>query len=238
MSLFHEFSETHWSQVFSAGRADTPCSRQALEALCQRYWGPLYFYARRRGRTREEAEDLTQEFFQQLIEKHWLETADPERGRFRNFLLRAMENFINKEWAKSRRQKRGGGCRMIALDADTMEARLALDEAAATGTPEHAFEVKWAETVLALARERIVQEYGTHAMGVELLMKYLAGERGAPAFAAGAESAGVTEAALKSAVHRLRGRFGQLVREEVARTVADPAEVEDEMRQLLSVLGG
>jgi RNA polymerase sigma-70 factor (ECF subfamily) len=232
------FVTTHWSIVLTAGRCDTPRAREALSKLCQTYWYPLYAYVRGRGHAREDAQDLTQEFFARLLEKNWVGSADRRKGRFRSFLLIAMKRFLADEWDKARAQKRGGGVPLLPLEFDTAETRLRrepVDEV----TPEHSFERRWVLTLLDEVLKRLRQEYDQEG-NAELFAELhpcLVGDRASLPYAELATKLAVSESAAKSAVHRLRQRYRKLLRAEIAQTVADPDEVDEELRHLFVVLG-
>jgi len=233
------FVTTHWSVVVTAGRSDTTHARDALAKLCQTYWVPLYTYVRRRGHSPEDAQDLTQEFFARLLAHHWVDNADREKGRFRSFLLSAMNHFLSDEWDKARAQKRGGGVPPVPLQLDTAETRYGLEPADNT-TPERSFELRWALTLLEQVLQRLQTEYeqeGKADLFAEL-NPCLVGERTAQPYAELAAKVGASENTVKSAVHRLRQRYRQLLRDEIAHTVAGPAEVDDELRHLFAVLAG
>ncbi len=232
-----EFATTHWSLVLRAGRRDGADSADALEKLCRAYWFPLYAFARREGCGPEEAQDVTQEFFSRLLAKNFLQTADPQRGRFRSFLLSSFRHMMANERRNAAREKRGGGEQVFSLDEQDAEGRYLLDPADAT-TPERIFERRWAETVLARVLDRLEAEYTGHAMRFDDLKVFLVEARGTAAFAEVAARMGVTEAALKSVVHRMRRRYAELFRDEVAHTVENPAEVEEEIRHMFAVLSG
>jgi len=233
------FVTTHWSVVVTAGRSDTTRARDALARLCQTYWFPLYTYVRRRGNSPEDAKDLTQEFFARLLERNWVANADQEKGRFRSFLLSAMNHFLADEWDKARAQKRGGGVAPLPLQLDTAETRYGV-EPADNVTPERSFERRWALTLLDEVLIRLRVEYA-HEGKTDLfaaLNPCLVGERTSQPYAELAKRLGMSEAAVKSAVHRLRQRYRQLLRDEIAQTVAGPEEVDDELRHLFAVLAG
>lgn len=231
------FPSTHWSAVLAAVDGRAPRSPEALEKLCRAYWFPLYAFARREGCGPEEAQDLTQEFFSRLLEKDYLRAADPQRGRFRSFLLASFKHMMANARRDAARQKRGGGAQMFSLDELDAEGRYQL-EPVDTATPERIFERRWAETVLARVLDRLEAEYTGHAMRFEDLKVFLIESRGAAAFVDVAARLAVTQAALKSVVHRMRRRYAELFREEVAQTVASPTEVEDEIRHMFAVLSG
>jgi RNA polymerase sigma-70 factor (ECF subfamily) len=232
------FAATHWSIVLSAAQSDTTRARDALSTLCQAYWYPLYAYVRRRGHSREDAQDLTQEFFARLLEKNWLGRADREKGRFRSFLLTAMKRFLADEWDRARAQKRGGGAPLLPLAFDTAETRLGR-EPADEATPEQSFEKRWVLTLLEEVLKRLRTQYeqeGNAGLFAEL-NPCLVGDRASLPYAALAKKLGLSESAVKSAVHRLRRRYRQLLRDEIAQTVANPGEVDEELRHLFVVLG-
>jgi RNA polymerase sigma factor (sigma-70 family) len=238
MQQADDFGTTRWSLVLGAGR---PCSQEAgaaLAELCQRYWYPLYAYVRRRVGDVSEAQDLTQEFFARLLEKNTLAAASRERGRFRAFLLGAMKNFLANEWDKAKALKRGGGRPPISLALDTAESKLTLEPAHEL-TPEKLYERQWALTLLELVVERIEAEYSAagKARQFALLKPALTGNRAAIDYAAAAAALEMSEDAVRQAAHRLRRRYREILREELLQTVADPAEVDDEIRSLFTTLG-
>jgi DNA-directed RNA polymerase specialized sigma24 family protein len=231
------FVTTHWSVVLAAGHGDTTRASEALAGLCQTYWYPLYAYARRRGCPPHDAQDLTQEFFARLLAGNWLAKADRQRGRFRSFLLSAMKHFMANEWNKAQAQKRGGGKPVFSLDDAMAEHRYRL-EPAERATPESLFERGWAVTLLEGVLARLEEEYarsGKQAW-MEAMRPALTTDREAIDYAGMAHTLGITETACRVAVHRLRQRYRQLIRAEVAGTVASPEEVEAEMRHLFKVL--
>ncbi|HEY5914067.1 MAG TPA: sigma-70 family RNA polymerase sigma factor [Verrucomicrobiae bacterium] len=232
-----QFTTTHWSAVLEAGKQDSPAALAALEELCRTYWYPLYAFVRRQGHSPEEAEDLTQSFFERLIEKDYVKLADPERGKFRSFLLSALKNFLTNEWARSARQKRGGGYAAVRWDRNRAEQRYALEPVDQL-TPERIFEKQWAITLLEQVLARLKQEQieaGREGFFDEV-KGWLWGDKGTTGYAELAGQLGLTEPALKSAVHRLRLRYRELLREEIGRTVATPLEVQEELEGLMAVL--
>lgn len=233
-----DFRTTHWSLIVEAGRLGSREAGEALAQLCQRYWYPLYAYVRRRVRDVSEAQDLTQEFFARLLEKNVLAAASRERGRFRSFLLAAMKNFLANEWDKAKAEKRGGGRAPLSLALDTAESRLNL-EPAHDLTPEKLYERQWALTLLDLVVERLATECAAAGKErqFELLKSALTGDRAAIDYPAAAGSLGMTEEAVRQAAHRLRRRYREILRDELAQTVADPADVDDEVRALFTTLG-
>lgn len=230
------FATTHWSVVLAAGRSDIPQAQDALEKLCQIYWYPLYAYVRRRGYSPADAEDLTQQFFAWLLERDWLGRADQQRGRFRSFLLTSISNFLANEWDKARTQKRGGG-RVVSLQRDEAETRCTR-EPVDNLTPEQSFEWRWALTLLEQVMNRLNAEFARDGKTelFEALKPCLLGERAAQPYAALASKLAMTEGSVKVAVHRLRQKYRQLLRNEIANTVAKPEEVEEELRYLFAVL--
>jgi RNA polymerase sigma-70 factor (ECF subfamily) len=223
--------------VVRAGRADTPRARAALEQLCRNYWQPLYAYVRRSGHSREEAEDLTQEFFARLLAQNTVARADPERGRFRSFLLASLKHFLANEWDKARTQKRGGGAQLLPLEFGTAETRCA-QPVAPGDTPDRAYDRQWALALLEVVLGRLRREY--HDAGREDLFlglkDTLSGGRAEIPYRALAGRLGLSEGAVKVAAHRLRHRYRELLREEVANTVAGPGDTEDELKALLAAL--
>lgn len=231
------FATTSWTQVLAAREAPSTEARQALEGLCRVYWYPLYALVRRQGHDAEDARDLTQAYFAELLEKGYLEDYDPERGRFRVFLAASMRNFLSKQREKARAWKRGGRADVISLDAQEVEGRYRLEPQDRL-TPEQIFERRWALTVLerALGRLRREQEDTDRGREFGALEGYLTGAHSRTSYRDVAASLGTSEGAVKMSIHRLRQRFGQLLRAEIAETVSSPAEVDDEVRHLLGVV--
>jgi RNA polymerase sigma-70 factor (ECF subfamily) len=232
-----QFATTHWSAVLAAGHDSSPSAREALETLCRTYWYPLCAYARRCGQNTEDAKDLVQGFFAYLLSRNALRLADPAKGRFRSYLLSSLKHFWTALNERARAQKRGGGKPVVSLDETVAEGRYRL-EPRDDWTPDRLYEREWALTLLDQARSRLQTEYAVSGRAdlYECLRQFPFGERGECSFAAASREAGMTEAALKSAVHRMRQCYQELVREVVAQTVADPAEFEDEVRHLLEVV--
>ena len=219
--------------MLAAGRKSTPQSDRALEELCRAYWFPLYAYVRRRGHTKEDAEDLTQEFFARFLEKNYLAGLSAERGRFRAFLLASLKHFLANEWDKSRRQKRGGGVTPLSLDWQTADTQFQI-AATAEPSPDKAFDREWTVTLLAKVIERLQAESETEGRGKQFaeLKIFLTVGKGALSHAEAARKLGMDETAVRVAVHRLRKRYRQLLRDEIAQTLADSADVDEEMRAL------
>jgi RNA polymerase sigma factor (sigma-70 family) len=239
LSAKREFRTTHWSLVAQAGGDETDAAERAISTLCRDYWQPLHAFARSRGHSEDEAKDLTQAFFARLLERKDLIGISPVRGRFRTFLRAAMTNFLINHWRDSRRQKRGGGELVVSLDEPGDEAIGGPQhQPASDDSPERDYDRQWVRALLAQVLERLSQE--AQATGRErvfpVLKQYLIGDRGALPYAEAAKTLGMTETAVKAAIHRLRLRYGELFREEVARTVADAADLDEEIRHLLSVM--
>lgn len=231
------FATTQWSAVLAAGEDSSPTSRRALEQLCATYWYPFYAYVRRQGHSFADAQDLTQEFFARLLDRKYLRLADRNRGRFRTFLLTSLKHFLINEWSKVNREKRGGGQKILSLDEEMAESRFAA-EPAVDRPPDALYDWGWAaillERTLAALRAEF-KESGKQDV-FERLKVFVWGEKNAMPYAAMAEQLGMTEGAVKVAVHRLRQRYGELLRAEVAQTVTTPVEVDEELRYLVSVI--
>jgi RNA polymerase sigma factor (sigma-70 family) len=234
-----QFRTTHWSVVLRAGndQGSTDAARLALDELCRAYWFPLYGYVRRQGYSPEDAQDLTQEFFSRLLEGKSLASVDASKGRFRSFLLASIKHLLANEWKRATRQKRGGG-----------QVHFSLEEEFASGAPQHelmdhidpekAYARRWAETLLQRVLDRLHDEWEDKdaTRHFDDLKPFLVDRKGAVSFAEAAARAGVTEASMKWAVHKLRKRYRELVREEIAHTVNDEDGIDDEIRYLFSVL--
>lgn len=230
------FAPTRWTVVLAAGRQGA--SEQAAEALaelCRTYWYPLYAYIRRRGHTTHAAEDLTQEFFARLLAQDFLAGVAREKGKFRSFLLAALKHFLANEWDRAQSQKRGGGRRLIPLDALSAESRYR-QEPADTLTPEKLFERQWAATLLEQTLARLQAEFAAEGKltQFEALKGYLTTDAPSSSYADVGEKLALSAGAVKVAVHRLRRRYRELLRSEIAQTVADPADVDEEIRHLLA----
>jgi RNA polymerase sigma-70 factor (ECF subfamily) len=232
-----QFPTTRWSRVIRAGDPDAPLASESLAELCGAYWYPLYAYIRRRGHDPERARDLTQDFFARLLEKGLLAEVDPARGRFRSFLRTVCAHFLanRRDWDHAR--KRGGGRAALPIDAADAEGRYALELADGL-TPERIFDRSWALTLLGRVLERLGREYDEagKAAAFEALRGALSGDDGAPSYATVAARLGTTEGAARVAAHRLRRRYGELLRQEIAATLAEPDEVDDEIRALFAAL--
>jgi RNA polymerase sigma factor (sigma-70 family) len=227
------FATTHWTVVLAAGRRHTPQSDGALEELCRTYWFPLYAYVRRRGHSKEDAEDLTQAFFARFLGKNYLEGLSAERCRFRAFLLASLKNFTVNEWKKSQRLKRGGGEALLSLDWETADAKFQV-ASTAEPSPDKAFDREWAVALLGKVIERLQAECeaGGRSRQFNELKIFLTAGKGALPYADAARSLDMTEGAVRLAAHRLRKRYRQLLRDEIAQTLTDPAMVDEEVQTL------
>src|SRR5262249_20695739 len=223
------FATTHWSVVLAATRSDTTEAGTALSHLCSVYWYPVYAFIRRRGRNPQDAQDLTQEFFARLLERNWLARADRNRGRFRTFLLASLGHFLANEWDRSHAQKRGGAVQIVPLQLDSAETRYGQEPPDPT-TPEQIYERRWALALLETVLQRLSHECRAQgkALLFEALKPCLIGDRENQPYAVLATQLQMTEGSLKTAVHRLRQRYRQILREEIAGTVATPEEIEAE----------
>jgi RNA polymerase sigma-70 factor (ECF subfamily) len=231
-----DFASTQWSLVLRAGGKPGSSARAALEVLCSRYWLPLYVFVRRRVNDAHAAQDLTQEFFTRLLAKNTLAHAEPERGRFRGFLLAALKHFLANESDRARARKRGGGRQLLSLDWEQGESRYHL-EPRDERTAERIFDRQWALTLLDRVVRRLQDEYlaAGKTRQFDLLKDALTG-RAAVAYAAVAEELSLSQDAVRQAASRLRKRYRTLLREEVAATVAGQHEVDDEIRALFAAL--
>lgn len=232
------FATTHWSLVLAAGeQRPSGHAREALTTLCEIYWYPLYAFLRGRGHSPADAEDLTQAFFALLLEKQVIRQADPARGRFRSFLLKSLQNFAANVHARNTAGKRGAGVAPLSLEFEQAEGRFRL-EASTAETPERTFDRRWALTLL----DRVMARLGNDAVQkrksdhFEALKPFLTGEEPQLSYSQTASSLGISEGAVKVAVHRLRKKFRDIVRDEIAQTVSSPAEIEDELRHLWSAV--
>jgi RNA polymerase sigma-70 factor (ECF subfamily) len=232
------FVTTHWSVVLAARQQDSPASTQALAKLCSVYWYPLYAYVRRRGHQEQDAQDLTQEFFARLFQRNFLQRVSPDKGRFRSFLLASLKNFLANQWDRMQTQKRGGGGTFVPLDWQIAENRYAL-EPIDKATPEALYERRWALTLMEQVMTSLRQEYAQNEKSglFDQLKGFLSGEDRSMTYVELAAQHGVSESAVKMAVLRLRQRYGQLLRQEIAHTVSTPEEVEEEIRHLIAVVG-
>jgi RNA polymerase sigma factor (sigma-70 family) len=233
-----QFATTHWSVVLTANCPDGARAQVALDKLCQTYWYPLYAFVRRHGYGPQDAEDLTQAFFAFFLERKALATVDRAKGKFRSFLLASLRYFLANEWDRAQAQKRGGGHPIISLDAATAEARYRL-EPADNASPDKVFERNWVLTLMGQVLERLgaEQEATGKKTQFEKLRHCLMGDPEAPAYAELANTFGLSQDAVRMAVSRLRRRYRELLREEIAQTVSSPAEIDEEIQHLFAVLG-
>jgi len=232
------FLTTHWSVVVRAAKEDSASAHEALCELCQTYWYPLYAYARRQGHSPHDAEDLTQGFFARLLEKKYVGDADRARGKFRSFLLTALKHFVANEWDRQHAEKRGGFSAVINIDSAGAESRIEW-ELRDPSQPDVVFERQWATTLLERVMGELEREYteSGRAKLFETLRGCLAKDDDARPYAEIAASLDATEAAVKMAVQRLRARYRDLLRAEIARTVSSPDEIEAELRYLIATFG-
>jgi len=230
------FATTHWSVVFQAGDDSGGDTQRALELLCRCYWYPIYAYVRRLGHSPHDAQDLTQSFFAYLLEKRLIAKAQPEFGRFRSFLLGSLKNFMANEWRRQNALKRGAG-QTISIDPQDAEDRYAV-EVAGGANPQMLYDRAWAVAVLDGAIAMVEAEYSAAGKKdlFEALLPSLQGDRPHVTYAELGAQLAMSENAVKVAVHRLRGRYRELLRAAVANTVADPLEVDGELRYLMQVL--
>ncbi len=232
------FTTTNWSVVLAAGQTDYGRAAAALERLCRKYWYPIYAFIRRRGSDGHEAEDLTQAFFTHLLEKETLKRVNRQKGKFRSFLLAAVTNFLANEWDKKQTLKRGGQSQIVSLDEMAAE-ELYSHEPAGSLTPEKLFERRWAFTLVDQVLARLKEECiaADRAKLFAKLEPGLTGEINPGLYAEWAAALGMSEGAVRVAVHRFRRRFGELLRSEIAHTVATPEEVDEEIRHLFAAIG-
>ena len=231
------FTTTHWSVVLAAGSPESTSHRKALETLCQAYWFPLYAYLRRRGYDKHQAEDYTQSFFVYLFEKPALSRANPKRGKFRSFLLSSLKHFVADERDRAHVRKRGGNKSILSLDFENAERRYS-QEPTHDLSPERLFERWWALHVLNRATHRLKKEAQTtqKAQLFERLKGHLVAERGTDTYRNIASEFGMTETAVRVAAHRLKQRFNELVREEIAQTVTNTTHIDEEIKDLFTAL--
>ncbi len=231
------FATTRWSIVIAAGHRADAAAETALAGLCEAYWLPLYEFARRRGYSAADAGDVTQSFFAQLLEKDYLQSADPERGRFRSFLLTAFKRFLSKEREHDRALKRGGGASLVSLDLERAESQVRI-EPIDDRTPESLFERRWAITLLDRVLQLLEGEF--QLKGKQQFFKMcrgcLTGLGMEEQYASIAAACGMTEPAVKVAVHRMRARYRELLLAEIAQTVSSESEIEDELRALMNAV--
>lgn len=233
------FATTHWSVVIGAAHARAPEADQALTTLCQRYWFPLYAFVRRAGYSAEDAQDLTQEFFVQLLAKNTLAVANPERGKFRSFLIGAIKHFMANQRRHDRAQKRGGDHAVLSLDFHRGEDRYQRIEPEDHSTPERLYEKRWALALLDLVFTRLREEFSQAGKlpQFDRLKQFLAVRPADTSYHDVAGKLEMTEGAVKVAVHRMRRRYRELLKDEIAQTVTGPEALDDELRDLMAALG-
>jgi len=242
------FATTRWTVVLSAGQRSTPQAEVALEELCGTYWYPLYAYVRRQGRSKEDAEDLTQAFFARFLEKNYLEGLSSEKGKFRAFLLAALKHFLANEWDRAARRKRGGGANLLSLDWQDGETRYQVgpvlqgrDARGVALSPDKLYDRAWAvtllERVITRLRDENAAERFSKARLFEQLKPFLMADHHGLPYAQAAAELGLSEGAVRVAVHRLRRRFRELLRGEIAQTLSDSGQIADEMQALFSAFG-
>ena len=230
------FNETHWTTVLAAGQKNSQ-AKEALQKLCRTYWYPLYVFVRRQGHSRHDAEDLTQEFFARLLTRDDLATVDREKGKFRSFLLASMKHFLANEWDKAQAKKRGGGKQILSINVQDFESKYAMEPAHAI-TPDKLYDRRWAMTVLEQVMAKLRKEMRAEGKmdQFEQMKIFLAGSKGDVHYSKVAENLGISEIAVKTAVHRLRKRYRLLLIAEIANTVETKQDVEQELRHLLAAL--
>ncbi len=227
------FATTHWTVVITAGRRSTPQAERALEELCCVYWYPLYAFVRRQGYSREDAEDLTQGFFARFLQRNYLDKLSSEKGRFRAFLLAALKHYLANEYDRSRRQKRGGGEQTLSLDWQDADTRYQIEPADCL-SPDRLYDRAWAMTLLAKVISRLRREDAAEGKAdvFDRLKPFLMADKSGIPYAQAARDLGLNEGALRVAVHRLRRRYRELLRQELAETVSDPAMLQEELTAL------
>src|SRR5262245_6290384 len=235
--LEKSFRTTHWSVVLAAGDPDSAQGREALARLCQTYWLPVYAFVRKRGHSPDQAKDLTQDFFGNFLERNSVARAMRERGRFRSFLMTSVENFLRNTHERGQAEKRGGGRPLVSLDDHDTEACY-LAEATVGTDPAQDFELRWALTVLDWVIQRLRGEYLEIGRGdlFEALQAHLWGDADLIPYPQLAERFGITVGNVKIMAHRLRERYRELLREEIAQTVAQPGDIDEELRYLMRIV--
>ena len=231
-----QFANTHWSVVLMAGQSGSPLCGEALESLCTSYWPPIYAFLHRKGYAPADAKDLTQEFFATFLEKDFLSSVNPAKGKFRSFLLASLKHFLANAWDRARAEKRGGKYSFVSLDEQTGEGQYNLGTASKI-TPEELFDRQWALTVFEQTLHRLKSQWeadGKSARFKELYI-YLSSEPVAGAYAGVGARLQMSNEAVAAEVHRMRKQFGELLRKEIGRTVTSPVEIEEEMRFLREV---
>jgi RNA polymerase sigma-70 factor (ECF subfamily) len=231
------FATTHWSLVIAAGDRGSATADRALDQLCRAYWPPLYAYVRRRIGDVHEAQDLTQAFFERLLEKRYLAQADPERGRFRAYLITAFKHFLANEWNKAEAQKRGGGMSRLSFDFACQDA--VHSKRSDVLTAERLYERQWAIALLNRVMDRLKREMERKGQGLQFqCLKEFIGGGGNSSYVAPAAELGINESAARMAASRLRGKYRELLKEEISQTVSAEEDIDDEIRQLFRSLSG
>lgn len=233
------FATTRWTLVLQAGQTASPHAAQALEELCRLYWYPLYAYIRRQGHSKEDAEDLTQGFFARFLQKNYLEDRRSECGKFRAFLLASLKHFLANEWDKAQSLKRGGGAVPLSLDWESADQRYQL-ESPNLAAPDRLYDREWAVTLLERVLNRLQSECDREGRGqlFAALKPHLMSGAGEIPYAQAAGQLGLSEGAVRVTVHRLRRRYRELLREEIAHTLSEPGQVEEELRSLFAAVSG
>ena len=231
------FATTHWSVVRAAGKSSSPHYKEAMGTLCRTYWFPLYAFLRRQGHNSNQAEEYAQAFFTRLLEKRGLRLADSRRGKFRSFLLSSLKNFLADERDRARAKKRGGGRKVLSLDFENAESQYTLQPAEQL-PPEKLFERSWALTVLERTMVRLQDESGSTKKRkvFDHLKVYLTADKDSIPYREAAAGLKMTEGAVRVAVHRLRHRYRELLRDEIAQTVATEEQIDEEIRDLFAAL--
>jgi DNA-directed RNA polymerase specialized sigma24 family protein len=232
----HSFTTTHWSVVLAAGDAQSPQSAEALESLCRTYWYPLYAYARRKNLSPEDAQDATQGFFEFFLRNNSFALADPNRGKFRSFLLGSLEHYLLDQWKRAKAQKRGGGLPIISIDGMTAEARYK-SEPVETMDPAKLYDITWVGALLARVMSRLRASFEAEGKltRFEHLKPFLLGEEDG-GYTEAAKRLGLSVETARVAVHRMREEFRKVFREEIANTVATPSEIDTEIGYVMSLL--
>ena len=231
------FASTHWSIVAQSAQTDVPEAANALAQLCETYWPPIYSFIRRRGYAPSDAEDLTQSFFAYFLRTKAYSRTDRLHGKFRSFLLASVKNFLADNWDREQAIRRGGGYRFVSLDQGTAESFYDV-ASASDSTAEHLFELRWAKSLTAGALDSLRQELYAEGKArlFEQLKNFLTGGNVLPSYDEASAQTGLPRATVKTHVHRLRQRYREIVRREVARTVSSPHEIDEELRYLCNIL--
>ncbi len=232
-----QFATTRWNMVCAVGDDNSQAASTALQELCQIYWYPLYIFVRRQGHDADAAADLTQAFFADLLERQDLRRVDPRLGKFRSFLLRALKHFLANQWDKAKAKKRGSGKSPLSLDFEAADNRYRM-EPSHDQTPELIYQRQWARTLLDRVRNELRSEFVARGKGHQFdrLEKFIAGKNDGETLVSAAAQLDMTEVAVKVALHRMRQRFGELLRAEIQQTVATSEEIQAEIGQLFEVL--